>query len=200
MSWNERYAIDEWLFGTQPSEFLIAHKNLFIPGQKVLAIGDGEGRNGVWLAKQGLDVTTLDIAENAVAKSLRLARRENVKLKALCQDIVEWDWPSQYFDAVVSIFVHLPPSERHRVNHCIIKSLKPSGLFLLEAYHKKQIDYGTAGPRDSEMLYDEAELISEFSLLETLHLSTQETQIFNHGGPDTRGCSVQYAGRRLVIN
>ncbi|MDH5218343.1 MAG: class I SAM-dependent methyltransferase, partial [Gammaproteobacteria bacterium] len=177
MSWNERYATDEWLFGTEPSEFLVEHKHLFTSGQKVLAIGDGEGRNGVWLAKQDLEVTTLDIAENAVDKAQRLAKREGVNIEALCQDIVTWDWPSQYFDAVVSIFVHLPPHDRRFINSRIVNCLKPSGLFFLEAYHKKQIEYATAGPTDSDMLYDEKELLNEFSTMEVLHISTQETEI-----------------------
>ncbi|MDH5259734.1 MAG: class I SAM-dependent methyltransferase [Gammaproteobacteria bacterium] len=200
MSWNERYATDEWLFGTEPSEFLVEHKHLFTSGQKVLAIGDGEGRNGVWLAKQGLEVTTLDIAENAVNKAQRLARRESINIEALCQDIVTWDWPSQHFDAVVSIFVHLPPHDRHLVNRRISTCLKPAGLFFLEAYHKKQIEYATAGPTDSGMLYDEAEILSEFSTMKTLHISTQETEIRDKDGSSTKGCSVQFAGRRSVIN
>ncbi|MDH5218415.1 MAG: hypothetical protein OEX19_12005, partial [Gammaproteobacteria bacterium] len=69
-----------------------------------------------------------------------------------------------------------------------------------EAYHKKQIEYATAGPTDSDMLYDEKELLNEFSTMEVLHISTQKTEIVKKDGAGTRGCSVQFAGRRSVIN
>lgn len=200
MKWDDRYATDEWLFGTHPSEFLVTHGNLFTANDKVLAIGDGEGRNGVWLAKQGLDVTSLDISQNAVDKAMRLAKQQNVAIQASCQDIVNWDWPIQYFDAIVSIFVHLPPHDRHLINPSIIKALKPSGLFFLEAFDKSQIEYASGGPTELAMLYDEAEIKTEFSELEKLHLSTQETEVYKHDEPSARGCSVQFVGRKKAID
>jgi 2-polyprenyl-3-methyl-5-hydroxy-6-metoxy-1,4-benzoquinol methylase len=200
VNWDERYNTDEWLFGTEPSGFLVSHQTLFSRGQKVLAIGDGEGRNGVWLAKQGLAVTSIDISPNAIAKANVLAQRNGVELETICQDIVSWQWPSQYFDAIVSIFVHLPPTDRQHVNRAIYDALKPGGLFFLEAFDKKQLDYGTAGPRDADMLYDESMIRSSFDQMEIIQLTTQETEVFKHDGPNARGSSVQFVGRKKVIH
>lgn len=200
MSWDERYAIDDWLFGKEPSPFIVDNIGLLKPGGEVLAIGDGEGRNGVWLASQGMRVTSVDISQNAIDKAQRLARERHVELETICADLTQWDWPIRKFDAVISIFVHFAPENRDRLHAHMISALRPEGILLMEAFHIKQLEYGDAGPRDPAMLYDEQQIKAAFEPLKTLFVHGQETRVFKHAEPEENGYSVQYAGRRILID
>lgn len=199
MNWNERYDIDEWLFGTQPAPFIVETLPLIKPGGRVLAIGDGEGRNGVWLAEQGMQVTSVDIAENALIKAQKLAHQRNVTIDTQCLDLTNWHWPIQKFDAVVSIFVHFAPEFRDQIHRNMIAALNDKGILIIEGFHTKQLEYGNAGPKDAAMLYDEAFMQQTFEALECCHLQAGETTVFKIDEPDEIGFSVQYAGRRNLI-
>ncbi len=185
--WDKRYAEEEYAYGTTPNDFLVAQKAHLRPGMSALSIGDGEGRNGVWLAEQGLAVTTVDYSREGVAKARRLARERGVEVHALCEDLTEWDWPEAAFDVVVAIFVHFPPHQRRAMHHAMLAALKPGGLLILEAYHKDQLDYGTGGPPSLEMLYTREELAEDFAGAEILGLEHKVREV--HEGRHHHGTS-----------
>ena len=154
--WEERFSAPEYVFGTEPNAFLKSQAGVLPKTGKALAIADGEGRNGVWLAEQGLDVLSVDFSPTAQAKAQELARRRGVTLRTLQADIIAWDWPSAEFDVVVAIFFQFAtPPERARIFAGIRKALKPGGLLLLEGYGPKQLEYKTGGPSELENLYTE---------------------------------------------
>jgi SAM-dependent methyltransferase len=162
--WEERFATPDYVFGTEPNAFLKAQAGLLPKSGKALAIADGEGRNGVWLAEQGLDVLSVGFSPTALAKAQALARQRGVTVRTLQADIIAWDWPSAEFDVVVGIFFQfVGPSERARIFAGMRKALKPGGLLLLEGYGPKQLEYKTGGPSELENLYTEELLRAEFA-------------------------------------
>lgn len=167
--WEERYSEEGFAYGTIANEFLMSQQHRFKPGMKCLAVGDGEGRNGVWLAGQGLDVLSVDYSSVGMAKARQLAASRNVPLKTECVDLTQWQWPVNEFDLVVAIFIHFSPELRPALHRNMLAALTPGGVIILEAYEKGQLQYKTGGPPVEEMLYSEAILKEDFATAETLH-------------------------------
>src|SRR5208282_3235910 len=103
--WNERFAAEDYYFGKEPNRFLAAHAHLLKAGQSALAIADGEGRNGVWLAERGLEALSLDFSPAAIAKARRLAAERKVTLAFEEADLARWSWPERHFDAAIAVFI-----------------------------------------------------------------------------------------------
>jgi SAM-dependent methyltransferase len=176
--WNERFSSDDYLFGTEPNAFLATQRDRLKPGLRALAVADGEGRNGVWLARQGLDVLSTDFSPVALAKAEKLAAAAGVRLKTECADLATWDWGVSRFDVVVAIFVQFTaPPERARMFASIKHVLVPGGLLLLEGYRPEQVDYGTGGPSQVENLYTRELLEREFADMEILHLAEYDAEV-----------------------
>ncbi|MGB8274173.1 MAG: class I SAM-dependent methyltransferase, partial [Alphaproteobacteria bacterium] len=151
---------------------------LLVPGQRALAVADGEGRNGVWLARQGLHVLSVDFSRSALAKARRLAERHGVTLETELADLRTWNWGEDRFDLVAAIFIQFaPPEERARMFENIKKCLKPGGLLILQGYTPKQIEYKTGGPPDVANLYTAALLRQAFADMTILHLREHEDVI-----------------------
>ena len=169
--WDERYAGEGYLFGTEPNTFLLSQQALLNQGASCLAVADGEGRNGVWLAEQGMHVLSLDNSAVAMDKARALAKLRGVKLDFELADLLQWDWGEQRFDVVVAIFIQFAaPEQRVQMFENIRRCLKPGGLLLLQGYTPRQLEYGTGGPPLAENLYTEAMLRSAFADWEILHL------------------------------
>lgn len=185
--WNSRYAQDGYLFGEAPNAFLQSQAARLAPGMTALAIADGEGRNGVWLAERGLTVTTTDIAPLAVDKARALAARRGVEIDARLADLDAWDWPTDAFDVVVGVFIQFsPPAARERVFRAMKAAVRPGGLILLQGYRPEQIAYGTGGPGQVENLYDEALLRAAFGDFDILRLASHDSVLTEgaaHNGP-----------------
>lgn len=184
--WEERFGVPEYVFGTEPNYFLAACKPLLPARGRALAVADGEGRNGVWLAEQGLDVLSLDFSPSAQAKARRLAQARGVALEIVRADVHEWDYPPDAFDLVVEIFTQFStPAERERKWAGMRRTLKPGGLLILQGYTPKQLQYGTGGPKQVENLYTRAMLEAAFAGFEILLLEEEEREIHegtSHGG------------------
>ncbi len=194
--WNTRYAASPQLFGDRPSPLLTGHRALLRPGMRVLAIGDGEGRNGVWLAAQGLDVLSVDQSTEAQARARARADALHVPLETQCVDVTAWEWPQAAFDAIVCIFVHFPSTTRPAIHRAIIDALRPGGLLILEVFHRDQIARGSGGPSDPDLLYTTGELAAAFSDCEILLLEQAETDVEVHGECKGRGSVVHLIARR----
>ena len=176
--WNTRFSGDEYHFGTAPNGFVAAQAHLLRPGATALCVADGEGRNSVWLAEQGLHVTAFDFSPVGVAKARRLATQNGVEVEHLEANVNDWDWDARQFDLVAAIFVQfMTPPERSRLFAGMVRTLAPGGILLLQGYTPKQLDYGTGGPKQVDQLYTEALLREAFAALDILHLREHEEMI-----------------------
>jgi 2-polyprenyl-3-methyl-5-hydroxy-6-metoxy-1,4-benzoquinol methylase len=176
--WNQRFAVAEYVFGTAPNAFLAAHAALFKPGQRALCVADGEGRNSVWLAEQGLEVTAFDFSPLALEKARRLAAERGVSVRYELASVENWRWPAGEFDVVVAIFIQfVVPAARRVLFERMSASLRPGGLLLLEGYTPAQLKYGTGGPKQVDQLYTEELLRQAFGALEILELKAYEAEL-----------------------
>lgn len=144
--WDERYADEEYVYGTEPNEFLASQADK-LPKGKVLSLCEGEGRNAVFLAKQGYSVTGVDSSSVGLAKANRLAAHEGVAIETELADMGDFHIAPDSWDGVVSIFCHIPESMRAELHRQVVDGLKPGGVLILEAYTPEQIALGTGGPK-----------------------------------------------------
>lgn len=161
--WQERYSTPNYRFGREPNEFLVRCAPLLPKSGKALAVADGEGRNGVWLARQGLDVMSVDFSPAAQAKARALAAESGVDIAFVEADAHTWSYPENAFDVVAEIFTQFSrPADRALKWAGMRRALKPGGLLILQGYTPKQLDYGTGGPKNVEQLYTRALLEDAF--------------------------------------
>lgn len=173
--WNQRFSVPDFVFGTAPNAFLAAQAPRLRPGMSALCVADGEGRNSVWLAKQGLKVTAFDFSPVALEKARKFARDSGVAVDYRLSTVADWDYGARRYDVVVAIFIQFsPPAERARVFAGMVRALEPGGLLFLQGYSTAQLKYGTGGPKQMENLYTEPMLREAFSGLEILHLGSRE--------------------------
>lgn len=158
--WDQRYAEPGWAYGTEPNDFLAACAPR-LPRGRALCLADGEGRNGVFLATLGFDVTSVDISPVGLAKARELAASRSVSLRTVACDLADFVIEPGAWDAVVSVFCHLPPALRADVHRRCVDGLRPGGAFVLEAYAPRQLEFRTGGPPVLEMLMDVADLRRE---------------------------------------
>ncbi len=181
--WNERFAAPGYRFGTAPNRFLESQKHRLKQGQRALAVADGEGRNGVWLARQGLVVTSVDISPVGQAKARALAKEAGLTMEVIEADLATWSWPAAAYDVVAAIFIQFaPPPQRAKIFAAMKRTLKPGGLLIIEGYRPKQLEYGTGGPPIAENMYTRELLESVFGDMEILHLSEYDAEIEEGAG------------------
>lgn len=187
--WDKRYDTDEYVYGTRPSSFLERHSALLSRGSKALAVADGEGRNSVFLAEQGLNVTAMDSSTVGLDKARRLAETRGVEIDFELADLREWDWQADQYDMVAAIFIQFAdPAFRAEIFDGIEKTLKPGGMLLLHGYTPKQIEFGTGGPPVPELLYTRDMLIKRFGRWERKVLTEYEAVL--NEGPGHNGMSA----------
>ncbi|MBI1203194.1 MAG: methyltransferase domain-containing protein [Rhodopseudomonas sp.] len=195
--WQQRFSEPGYLFGTAPNGFLKSCAPLLPKGGKALAIADGEGRNGVFLAEQGLDVLSLDFSPVAQDKTRKLARERGVTLRVEQADITDWTWPDAEFDVVAGIFFQFAtPAEREKIFAGIKKTLKPGGLLLIEGYGPKQLDYKTGGPSKLENLYTRDLLQQAFADFASLDIKEHDSVIEEGAGHGGMSALVDLIGRK----
>ncbi len=176
--WDARYATDDYIFGTAPNAFLASQAALIRPGMRALAVADGEGRNGVWLAGQGVSVHAIDVSQLALDKAARLAAARGVSLDLERADVLNWDWPEAAYDLAVAIFIQFaPPPERERIIDGIRRALKPGGTLILQGYTPKQIEFASGGPGNPANMYSADLLRSWFGDWNIVHLHEHESVI-----------------------
>jgi len=187
--WEGRYATDEFIFGKEPNYFLAAAKPMLPKNGKALAVADGEGRNGVWLAEQGLEVVSLDFSPAAQAKGKQLAHQRGVHVTFELADAHSWSYPEAAFDVVVDIFTQAStPAERERKWAGMRRTLKPGGLLALQGYTPKQLQYGTGGPKQLEHLYTREMLEQAFAGFKNMRFVQEELEM--HEGARHNGMSA----------
>jgi SAM-dependent methyltransferase len=184
--WEGRYSVPEYIFGTAPNYFLASCRSLLPKSGKALVIADGEGRNGVWLAEQGLDVLSIDFSPAAQRKAAALAKQRGARVAIVQADVHAWDYPDAEYDVVVEIFTQFStPAERAVKWAGMRRALKPGGLLILQGYTPKQLDYGTGGPKQLDHLYTRAMLEQAFAGFRDVEIVEEEVEMHEgaaHGG------------------
>lgn len=192
--WDERYAGDEYVFGTEPNTFLAEHAGE-LEGP-VLSLAEGEGRNAVFLAALGLDVHGVDGSAVGLAKAQALARAKGVTIRTELADLAEFVPEANRYGAAISISAHLPSALRQRLYPLVVRSLKPGGLFLLESYSEAQITRDTGGPKDPDMLMTTAKIRAELPTLEPLLLQELVRHVAEGRRHTGLAAVVQFIGRK----
>ena len=174
--WEERFsATSDYVFGKTPARFLTAHKDCFAPGESVLCVADGEGRNSVYLAERGLEVTALEFAPSALAKARALAAERAVAVDFRQIDVLAQDLPGTY-DIVAGIFIQFTgPVERDKLFAKMQKATRPGGRIMLHGYTPEQVALGTGGPPFVANMYTEKTLREAFPGWEVLEVAEYQT-------------------------
>lgn len=190
-TWDSRYDRPDFLFGSEPNAYLASHQPLFVKGKRALAVADGEGRNSIWLARQGLLVDAFDISSVGVKKATEYARTAGVAVHFQVCDCDTWDWRPAAYDYVVAIFVQFAdPEMRQRLFANMIHTLKPGGIIVLQGYTPRQLEYKTGGPPEVSHLYTQDLLKSSFRELDLVELRNYEAELQE---------GVQHCGRSALI-
>lgn len=191
-TWDARFDRDDYIFGTAPNVFLASQRARLSCGQRALCVADGEGRNSVWLAQQGLLLTAFDIAPRGVAKARALAARAGVDVDYRVASVEDWAWAPATFDVVAAIFVQFAaPAVREAMFAGMLQTLRPGGLLLLQGYTPRQLEYRTGGPPCAEHLYTPQLLREAFAAHEIAEL---------HEHDDVLAEGTQHAGMSALID
>jgi len=190
--WDERYRGAGFSFGTEPNAFLVSQAHHLKPGLRVLLPGDGEGRNGVWLAQRGLIADTVDVSPIGVAKARELAEARDVEIDAQIADLLDWDWPLGRYDLVAALYIHFFDLDRPRMHRAMLDALKPGGVIILEAFRIEQMEYQkihhSGGPRTADMLSSRPKLEADFAGGSILLLEEAEVELDE--GHRHKGCAA----------
>jgi len=195
--WQDRYSTPDYRFGKAPNEFLVRCKPLLPRSGRALAVADGEGRNGVWLAKQGLDVLSIDFSPAALAKARALATENKVDVTFAEADVHAWPYPEDAFDVVAEIFTQFStPDQRARKWTGMRRTLKRGGLLIVQGYTPRQLDYGTGGPKQIEHLYTRYMLEDAFGDLADVRIIEEERELQEGAGHSGMSATIGLTARK----
>jgi cyclopropane fatty-acyl-phospholipid synthase-like methyltransferase len=195
--WNARFGAADYVFGTAPNAFLASQAARLRPGMTALCIADGEGRNSVWLAEQGLAVSAFDVSPVGVEKAQKLARDRGVQVDYTIGNIHQYDWRARQYDVIAAIFFQFAdPQERTAIFAGLRDALAPGGLLLLQGYTPRQLEYKTGGPPFAENMYTEPLLRTAFADLEILHLAEHDREIHEGRGHSGMSALIDMVARK----
>ena len=177
--WEDRFkASDDYVFGKAPAQFLTDHAIYLTPGASALSVADGEGRNSVFMAERGLDVTALEFAPTAIARAKALAAEKGVSVDFQHANVLTRKWEVDTFDRTVGIFIQFTgPEGRRTLFDGMKQATKPGGLVMLHGYTPEQIAHGTGGPSDPANMYTETLLQEAFAGWEILTCRAYERNV-----------------------
>lgn len=193
--WEQRFSGETYFYGTEPNEFLRVSLPT-LPKGAAMCLAEGEGRNAVFLAESGYQVSSVDLTQAGVDKTMRLAEERSVKVSAVVGDLAGFDLGRERWDLVVSIFAHVPPDVRRSLHRRVVDSLKPGGALLLEAYTPDQVGRGTGGPQDSQLTMTLDSLRVELVPLEFIHAEELDRDVLEGTGHTGHGAVVQVIARK----
>lgn len=195
--WDQKYAQDDYVYGTSPSQFMVGQQEWLIPGQRALAVADGEGRNSVFMAEKGLQVTAMDSSQVGINKAQKLAEAHSVVVDFQLADLRQWDWEADSYDLVAAMFIQFAdPEFRADIFAGMIQTLKPGGILLLHGYTPRQLEYGTGGPPVAELLYTKDLLNESFNEMEVLRLEEYESELQEGAGHSGISALVDLVARK----
>ncbi|PRD65410.1 class I SAM-dependent methyltransferase [Malikia granosa] len=195
--WDQQFSGAGFKYGTRPNAFLLSQASRLPSAARILVPGDGEGRNSVWLASQGHQVLAMDGSAVGLAKAQALAAEQGVRIATQLADLADWQPPAGAFDALVLTYVHLPPAIRASAHQRLADALRPGGLLILEAFHPKQLERSSGGPKQLDMLYALADLEADFAgRLQWLLREEVETVLDEGPGHQGPAWVTRLVGRR----
>lgn len=195
--WNARFSTPDYVFGESPNAYLQSMAGHLQPGA-TLALADGEGRNSVWLAQQGLEVDAFDFSPVAVEKARKLAQKNQVDVRFSCSSWEQFDWqPARYANVVGVFFQFVDPAARAQLFSKMDQTLQPGGILLIQGYGKAQLQYNTGGPGVLENLYDEDLLHAAFADYEVLDSRTYTEDVQEGTGHSGMSALVGWVARKL---
>jgi len=174
--WDEKFSREGYFYGFEPNVFIESKTDLLAPHGKVLCLGEGEGRNAVYLADKGFEVTALDASAIGMTKALSMASKRNVSFKVELLDLEQWN-PQEHYDAVVTSYLHLEDPLRTKAFQKAINALNPQGYFIGEFFSINQMPRESGGPKKPSLLYTLASLKSIFSMEECKILTLEEADV-----------------------
>lgn len=195
--WESRYANDDFAYGKMPNDFLAEQAHKIRPNSKILCLADGEGRNSVYLAKLGHQVTSVDFSEKGTEKLRKWAKEENLDIKVICEDLNNFEIKENTWDCIVSIFMHLPSPLRQNIHSNICKGLKHEGLFILESYTPDQLNLKTGGPSDIKLLLQLKDLKNEIAGLRIIIAEEIEREVFEGKFHNGMSSVVRFLGEKI---
>ena len=193
--WDERYDTKDYVYGKEPNGFL-ASMLPQLAGQRILSLAEGEGRNAVFLAEQGYDVLAVDASAVGLDKARALAEERAVSIEIRVADLGTFDIEEGTWDAIVSIFCHVPVEIRKALHRKVVQGLRPGGVLVLEAYTPRQLDFKTGGPPVAELMMDLGSLSEELAGLDFVHAIETERDIVEGLYHTGRGAVVQVLARK----
>jgi len=193
--WNQRFAAEEYYYGRHPNPYFQQKIDGLEPG-RLLMPAEGEGRNAVYAAGMGWDVTAVDFSEEGRKKALKLAEENNVTIQYRVEDVVQARFIPDHFDVIGLIYFHLYPEIRGSVHKKLARSLKPGGLIILEAFNKKQLRNESGGPKKEEMLYDIKMISNDFSEFQILELAEYHLLLEAGDGHKGHADVIRFFGRK----
>lgn len=194
--WDERFAGEEYRYGTEPNDFLREQAAVIPAGGRVLSLGEGEGRNAVHLASLGYRVTAVDGSAVGLAKLGRLAESRGVRVDTVLADLGDYALGRSQWDGIVNFYCHLPAALRRKVNAQIAGALRPGGVLILEGFTPAQLQFDTGGPRDPDMLWSAAQLADELAGLDFPILREVQRPVIEGAGHSGMAAVVQVLARK----
>jgi len=192
--WDQRYNTETYYYGTEPNDFLKQNITCLPPQGRVLCLAEGEGRNAVFLASLGHQITAVDGSQVGLEKLQKLAQIHSVKVKTILADLNDYVIQAEEWDAIISIWCHIPPELRKKVHKQVMAGLKPKGIFLLEAYHPHQLEYKTGGPPTTELMMTVSDLANELDGLDFKILHEIDRDVHEGQGHHGKSAVVQILG------
>ncbi|MED1567808.1 class I SAM-dependent methyltransferase [Bacillus paramycoides] len=174
--WDDRFKSDEYFYGEEPNTFIQEQAFRLVNHNKVIAFAEGEGRNAVFLTRQGHEVIAIDYSEGGLEKTKKLAVKHNVKVHTKKVDLLADSLPANEFDAAIMVFGHFHTDNQRMILNKMIHTIKPGGLIMIEVYSKQQLNYGTGGPKDIDMLYDPIDILTWCEGHEVIHFFNGEQE------------------------
>lgn len=199
--WNERYKDVEFAYGKEPNQFFKERLSRFNPG-KILMPADGEGRNGVFAATLGWNVTSFDVSIEGRNKAMELAKEHGVTVEYTVGDFEELDFEKEKFDAIALIYAHFPAEKKSNFHKKLSEYLKPGGLIMLEAFSKSHLEFRkqdprVGGPLDINVLYSKDEILRDFHNYEIILLEEEEVVLSEGKFHNGKSAVVRFVGRKI---
>jgi 2-polyprenyl-3-methyl-5-hydroxy-6-metoxy-1,4-benzoquinol methylase len=174
--WDKRYSEENFAYGTEPNLYFKQKIDELKPGKLILP-GEGQGRNAVYAAKRGWQVTAIDLSSAAKQRALKLAEENNVEIEYCVTPLEDFNSRENEYDASALVFTHFPPETRNKIHSLIIKSLKSGGILIIESFSKKQISNTSGGPKELLKLYTLDDLLNDFKEMEILESYETQTNL-----------------------